>query len=328
MKSVILCRLFLVFISLAPIAGCAQQTNDNSMTTKNNTTYRALTPEEEQVIVYKGTEKPFMGKYNDFFEGGIYTCKRCGAPLYRSKDKFPSHCGWPSFDDEMEGAVTRVPDADGRRTEILCSNCKGHLGHVFKGEGYTPKNIRHCVNSISMNFISAEEWAKRNEMAEETTDTAIFASGCFWGTEYHFERKEGVIFTEVGYTGGHTKNPTYREVCTGNTGHAEATRILFDPEKVSYEELVRLFFETHDPTQLNRQGPDFGTQYRSEIFYVNEEQKAVAEKLKAILIAKGLNVVTQISPASDFWIAEDYHQQYYTNKGSTPYCHIYTKRFD
>lgn len=303
---------------MGSVSGCAQRTsNENKMNT-----FKKLTPEEESVIIHKGTERPFTGKYDDFFEEGTYVCKQCGAALYESKDKFHSGCGWPSFDDEIDGAVKRIPDADGRRTEIVCSNCGGHLGHVFLGEGFTEKNTRHCVNSISMDFIP-----KENKIDNRNTEIAIFAGGCFWGVEYYMEQAEGVIKVESGYIGGHKKNPSYREVCDHNTGHAEAVRIEFDPTKTDYETLARLFFEIHDPTQKNRQGPDIGNQYRSEIFYLDNNQKAIAEKLINILKDKGFKVETYVTPASEFWVAEDYHQNYYVNKGSTPYCHGYVKRF-
>jgi peptide methionine sulfoxide reductase msrA/msrB len=288
--------------------------------------YRDLTPEEERVIIHKGTERPFTGEYNNHFENGVYTCRRCGAELYESTSKFKSHCGWPSFDDEIDGAVRRQRDADGMRTEILCANCGGHLGHVFLGEGYTPKNTRHCVNSISMIFVPASE-RNMNRNAESKTERAVFASGCFWGTEYHFQRAEGVISTTVGYTGGHVDNPTYKQVCTDRTGHAEAVEVVYDPTKTSYEKLAKLFFETHDFTQVNRQGPDIGTQYRSGIFYLDDEQKATAEKLIGVLRQKGYKVATEVTAASKFWPAEDYHQDYYNKTRKTPYCHVYRRIF-
>jgi len=281
--------------------------------------YNKLTPEEERVIVHKGTERPFSGQYYNHKEKGTYVCKRCDAPLYRSESKFDSGCGWPSFDDEIPGAVKRIPDADGRRTEIICNHCGAHLGHVFTGEGFTSKNTRHCVNSISLKFIP--------ETNGKAAETAYFAGGCFWGVEYHLKKEAGVISTRVGYMGGHTKNPAYKEVCSGRTGHAETLEVVFDPGRTSYETLARLFFETHDPTQKNRQGPDIGEQYRSVVFYANEGQKKTAEKLIGLLKAKGFNVATRVEPAGEFWKAEDYHQDYYEKTGSQPYCHVYTKRF-
>jgi len=130
---------------------------------QDSSEYNKLTPEEAHVLLNKGTEYAFTGTLLDNKTQGIYVCKQCDAPLYRSEDKFESYCGWPSFDDQLEGAVTQIPDADGRRTEIICSNCKGHLGHVFKGEGFTAKDTRHCVNSISMRFISKEELLKNTD---------------------------------------------------------------------------------------------------------------------------------------------------------------------
>ncbi len=283
--------------------------------------FNKLTPEEKNVIINKGTEKPFTGKYTDYKSDGTYTCKQCNAPLYISNDKFDSHCGWPSFDDAIDGAIKRVTDADGRRTEILCANCGGHLGHVFTGEGYTDKNTRHCVNSISLNFVPVEI---NNEIKLEK---AIFAGGCFWGMEYQFEKIDGVKSVVSGYIGGKTENPTYKEVCNTNSGHAEAIEVTYNPAKVNYETLAKLFFEIHDPTQINGQGPDIGEQYRSEIFYTNDAQKEVAVKLIEILTEKGYNVVTGLTKATTFYSAEDYHQDYYKKTGGTPYCHAYTKRF-
>ena len=159
------------------------------------------------------------------------------------------------------------------------------------------------------------------------TSTAIFASGCFWGTQYQLDQLPGVLRTTVGYTGGHVANPTYRQVCNGDTGHVEAVEVEYDPAVITYEALARAFFETHDPTQVGGQGPDHGSQYLSKIFYANEEEKAIAERLIATLEAKGLKIATQLEPAGKFWPAEDYHQKYYETRGQTPYCHVYEKLF-
>lgn len=291
------------------LPNCIQSQKKHSIMDKFN----KLTPEEEYVILRKGTERPFTGKYVHHKEKGLYLCRQCNAPLYRSSDKFESECGWPSFDDEIPGAVRHLPDADGHRTEIVCGKCDGHLGHVFEGEGFTSKNTRHCVNSVSLDFVQA--------------DTAYFASGCFWGTEFYFEKANGVITTDVGYMGGHVEHPTYKEVCTGTTGHVEATQVVYSPKETSYEDMVKLFFETHDFTQTNGQGPDIGPQYHSVLFYEGEEQHAIAKKYMEILRQKGYQVATRLQPVSDFWRAEEYHQNYYTHKNGTPYCHIYRKIF-
>jgi peptide methionine sulfoxide reductase msrA/msrB len=283
-------------------------------------TYNKLTSEEEWVIIDKGTERPFTGKYEKFNEEGTYVCKRCNVPLYKSSSKFDAQCGWPAFDDEIKGAVKHTPDGDGMRTEITCNSCGAHLGHVFIGEGYTAKNTRHCVNSISLNFIPSKD-----ETAE--TAKAIYAGGCFWGMEYYFKKANGVISTRVGYIGGHKDNPTYKEVCYTNTGHIEATEVTFNPKVISFDSLTKLFFELHDPTQVMRQGPDIGEQYKSAIFYLTDEQREISEKLINILKEKGYKVATELIPAKTFWEAEDYHQDYYNHKGGIPYCHSYVKRF-
>jgi peptide methionine sulfoxide reductase msrA/msrB len=280
--------------------------------------YKKLTAEEKRVIVDKGTEPAFSGMYNDFKGKGTYTCKRCRAALYRSEAKFDSHTGWPSFDDEIEGAVERRQEPDGRRTEILCANCGAHLGHVFTGEGFTSKDVRHCVNSIALQFVADEEAKGRK---------AYFAGGCFWGVEYFLENAKGVISTRVGFMGGDTEKPSYREVCAGTTGHVETVEVVYDPSKTSYEELARLYFEIHDPTQKGRQGPDIGEQYSSVVFYASEEEREAAEKLIELLKKKGFDIATRLERAGGFWEAEEYHQHYYDKTGKTPYCHAYVKRF-
>lgn len=312
---------------------------------QNQMKYNELTPAERRVIIEKGTERPFSGRYYDHKEAGVYTCKRCGAPLYRSEDKFDSGCGWPSFDDEIEGAVKHQPDADSVRTEILCTNCGAHLGHVFTGEEFTKKNIRHCVNSISMNFTPEDQIADilpvyaslidlpenpKNEenMSLKSERKAYFAAGCFWGVEHYFKQAPGVLSTQVGYTGGRRENPTYKEVSSGKTGHKEAIEVVYNPTVTSFEELVKLFFEIHDFTQTDGQGPDLGEQYLSYIFTTDEDEQKVARNLIAILEKMGYDVATKIESAMTFWKAEEYHQDYYAKTGKTPYCHFRREIFE
>jgi peptide methionine sulfoxide reductase msrA/msrB len=176
------------------------------------------------------------------------------------------------------------------------------------------------VNSVSLDFVPAN-------LEAGNYGTALFAGGCFWGVEYFLQKEPGVVAVVSGYTGGKVKNPSYREVCTGTTGHAETVKVTYDLKKTTFEKLLKLFLEIHDPTQVGRQGPDIGDQYRSEIFYKNDEQKKVAEKLLGMLRAKGLKVATQITKATEFYPAEEYHQDYYFRNGKVPYCHAYTKRF-
>ncbi len=314
----------LLLAGLLITSACRAQTGEDKMK------YNKLTAEEERVILHKGTERPFTGQYTDHEAAGTYLCKRCDAPLYRSEDKFHSGCGWPSFDDEIPGAVKRILDADGMRTEIVCASCGGHLGHVFLGEGFTDKNTRHCVNSISMKFVPAGEALPSSAGGAGPAvkkANAWFAGGCFWGVEHYFEKAEGVAAAISGYMGGHVQNPAYQQVCTGTTGHYETVQVIYDPSRTSYETLARLFFEIHDPTQSDGQGPDIGEQYHSVVFYSTPEEKETAEKLIGILKEKGYKVVTEVKPVSTFWEAEGYHQDYYAHRGKTPYCHFYTKRF-
>ncbi len=278
--------------------------------------YRNLTPEEESVVIHGGTEAPFSGEYVENFEEGVYRCIRCSTPLFLSDHKFPCSCGWASFDDEIPGSVDRRPDPDGKRTEIVCSRCGAHLGHVFEGERLTMKNVRHCVNSISLKFISRSR-----------LERGLFAGGCFWGVQHLFKDLGGVVSTTCGYAGGVTEFPTYEQVCSGRTGHLETVEVLFNPEEVSYEEVARFFLEIHDPTQKGGQGPDMGDQYRSAVFVMDDAQRRWVESLLAELRRKGMVPATEIRGDSRFWPAEPFHQYYYVRTGAAPYCHGRVARF-
>jgi len=295
----------------------------SDITTKYRQNIQNLTAFEKAVLVEKATERPFTGELLDVKEAGVFACKLCGAELYRSRDKFESHCGWPSFDDEIPGAVRRIPDADGRRVEIVCANCGGHLGHVFEGEGMTPKNTRHCVNSVSLNF--------RPEEAEATDDgyrRAYVAGGCFWGVEHYLQQLEGVKSVISGFMGGHVENPDYYDVVRGGTGHLETVEVIYDPAKISYEAIIKHFFEIHDPEQANGQGPDIGSQYLSAVFVANEAEAEIVASLIQRLEANGYRAATQILGKKAFFSADEGHQDYYEKKGTEPYCHGFVPRFE
>ena len=279
----------------------------------------SLMPDAHQVICHHATERPNTGAYNKLVQQGSYLCRRCGLALFRANNQFSAGCGWPSFDESLATNVKQIPDPDGLRTEIQCNRCNAHLGHVFTGEYLTIKNTRFCVNSLALDFV--------NDSHVLDTDEAILAGGCFWGVDYHLGQLPGVLKVDVGYCGGTIDHPTYDQVCRGHTQHYEAVRVVFDTEKTDYHSVVKRFFETHDPTQQNGQGPDIGSQYHSAVFFYNHDQLNQTQELMTELMQNGYNVVTQVLPAHVFWPAENYHQQYYSKQGKEPYCHQRVFRF-
>eukprot|EP00768_Dysnectes_brevis_P002856 gnl/Dysnectes_brevis/208_a238_4624.p1 GENE.gnl/Dysnectes_brevis/208_a238_4624~~gnl/Dysnectes_brevis/208_a238_4624.p1 ORF type:complete len:310 (+),score=54.75 gnl/Dysnectes_brevis/208_a238_4624:185-1114(+) len=269
-----------------------------------------LTTLEHSVINQDHTEPPFTNKYNKLSENGIYFCRKCGVSLFHSSHKFSCSCGWPAFDDSFPDTLHQETDPDGRRIALSCSNCHGHLGHTFTGEHITEKNIRHCVNSASIHF--------------EPISEATLGGGCFWGIEASLRALPGVLCTEVGYAGGHVARPSYQQVCGGDTGHAEAVRVLYVPAIIPVSSLLDRFLQMHNPAQLGGQGPDIGPQYRSVVFCPAGDRTMRGEVGAALgrLRSRGVDPATSVEEVGEgFFSAEDYHQNYIA-KNKLAQCHM------
>jgi peptide methionine sulfoxide reductase msrA/msrB len=307
-----------------------------------------LTPLQYQVTQCSDTERPFTGAYWDHHEAGVYVDVVSGAPLFASGDKFDSGTGWPSFTKPIEeDSVKEVVDASHgmRRTEVRSSEAGSHLGHVFN-DGPGAGGLRYCINSASLRFVPVDDLEKEGlarllplfgrkptsgkaPMADSKpatkTETAYLAGGCFWGMEDIIRKIPGVVDTQCGYTGGTLISPKYEDTHHGKSGHAEAVKVVFDPARLSYEDLLGWFFRMHDPTTLHRQGNDAGTQYRSAIFYLDERQKEVAERVKLRVDKSGKwtkPVVTEVTKASAWYDAESYHQDYLVMNPGGYSCHF------
>ena len=283
---------------------------------------RAMTPEQVRVTQNSGTEAPFCGGLLDQKRSGVYGCLVCGLPLFSDESKFDSGTGWPSFHSPCDPShVKRISDGSHgmERVEIQCARCEAHLGHVFP-DGPPPSGERHCLNSASLRFVPAGEDGLPSA-APTGFRRAFFAAGCFWGVEHRFQQIPGVLDAASGYQGGMVESPTYQQVGSGTTGHAESVEVIYDPARVTFRALLDHFFDNHDASERDRQGPDSGTQYRSAVFYMSQDERLgtlskIAE-LEDLGALGGRPIVTQVVPAQSLWIAEEDHQNYHEKHGGT-----------
>jgi len=273
-----------------------------------------LSPEQYRVTRERATERPYSSEMCSLFEPGRYACVGCGTVLFDANDKFESGTGWPSFTQpHTENAIAyHADDSHGmQRVETTCNTCGAHLGHVFPDGPDHVGGLRYCMNAVAL------------EKVEHTLEKATFGGGCFWCTEAVYKQVHGVTGVQSGYSGGHTVNPTYHAVCTGSTGHAEVIQLTFDPRVISYADLVRIHLSTHDPTSLNRQGADQGTQYRSIILAHDPLQEQTARSVIAEMAPVfDKEIVTEVKPYEQFYAAESAHHDYYASNPEQPYCRI------